>query len=178
MSQFSNLTPPGQPPMFDPSASPPRKRLHPLAWVGIGCGGIVLLMVILVCGGVLWLASGPEGGVRLGNRIEPYAVEYLAKHKIVEPDENVIAYYDNTISLDGTDAAILTQRRLIYHFNGMNTVIPVDQIVDVRSRDAGVLGTIIEVEGEDGTMVKIEIAPLNDAPAFMNALESQRRQKP
>ena len=39
--------PPAQPPLVEP----PKKGLHPLAWVGIGCGG--LLVVVIIAGAIL-----------------------------------------------------------------------------------------------------------------------------
>jgi len=40
------------------------------------------------------------------------------------------------------------------------------------------IGDVIEVVAVDGTVVRIEIAPFNDGPAFLRALERARAAAP
>lgn len=136
----------------------------------LGCGVVALVAIIGVVGLVAWLASGPESGVKLGNEMDKYALDYLAQHKILNPGEEVLAYYDVTLAMDGTEAAILTQDRVIYHKNGTTTAIPVRDIQDVRHRQESLLGDIIEVQSISGPVMKIEIAPLNQGETFKNVL--------
>jgi len=146
------------------------RRGSPLKVVLIGCGLIFLVGFALVCGGFVWLLSGPEGGVRMSNEMEPYATEYLKNHQILDPSESLIAYYDVTISLDGSEAAILTTQRVIYHKAGTSTVIPLKEISDVRHREEALIGDVIEIESRSGAPMKIEIAPFNQGESFLNAL--------
>jgi hypothetical protein len=88
-------------------------RRFPWAGIFIGCGVPTVLVIAVLCGGLIWLGTGPEGGVKLSNEMESYAVEYLERHGVLNAKESLIAYYDATISLDGTEAAILTDERVI-----------------------------------------------------------------
>jgi hypothetical protein len=47
--------------------------------------------------------------------MEKYAFEYINDNHLLNDDEKLMAYYDNTIACDGTDAIILTDVRLIHH---------------------------------------------------------------
>lgn len=140
----------------------------------IGCGVFVLIAVVGMVGCVVWLGTAPESGVKLANQMDEYAVEYLDEHALLEPDEELRAYYDVTISMDGTEAAILTDRRVMYHHNGETTSISLDDIVEVDHRQESLIGDVIEVVKVDGTALRIEIAPFNDGAAFLRALERAR----
>jgi len=126
----------------------------------------------LMCGGMVWFLSGPEGGVRLSNEMEQYATQYLEERDILNGSESLIAYYDVTISLDGTEAAILTTERVIYHQSGMTTTIALSDITDIRHRQEGLIGDIIEIDSRSGIPMKIEIAPFNQGETFLNALRT------
>jgi hypothetical protein len=91
--------------------------------------------------------------------LDEYAIEYLAEHELLEPGEELRVYYDATIAMDGSEAAILTDRRVLYHKGGHTTAMALADIVEVDHRDAGVLGDIIEVVAHDGAALRIEIAP-------------------
>ncbi|MFW9998467.1 MAG: PH domain-containing protein [Candidatus Odinarchaeota archaeon] len=140
----------------------------------IGCGivGAVMGLVCLVgfIGFMVWLATSPEGGVTMGNEIETYALEYIAEHNLVRESEDIIAYYDATIALDGSEAAILTTERVIYHKDDRTTWIELKDIEDIQHRNEGLVGDIIEVKGQAGKRLKIEIAPFNQGESFYNAL--------
>jgi hypothetical protein len=124
----------------------------------------------------MFLGGGAEGGVRYANTMEDYAVEYNAAHGILEPGEQIVAYYDTTMSLDATESAILTDRRLVYHRAGMNTAIPVSDIVDVRSSEDPLLGILIDVTGRDGSVMHIEIAHMNGGDGFLRLLQERAPQ--
>lgn len=55
------MTEPTPPPAAQPSYAPPpppkKKGLSPLAWVGIGCGALVLIGVIVVGVGMIWVGK-------------------------------------------------------------------------------------------------------------------------
>jgi hypothetical protein len=137
----------------------------------VGCASLALLGIIGVVGLGVWLYSSPEGGVRLSNEMEKYALDYLAEHQLLNPGEKVLAYYDVTLSMDGTEAAILTKDRVIYHKEtGTTTSIPIQDIRDVRHRYETLIGDVIEVESTSGEVIKIEIAPLNQGETFKNVL--------
>ena len=100
----------------------------------IGCGAVAALVLILLCGGLIWLGSGPESGVKLANEMDPYATQYLKDHEILLPQEDVIAYFDQTLMMDGTEAAILTNKRIISHRSGVNTALELAAIDEIKHR--------------------------------------------
>lgn len=136
----------------------------------IGCGVIVAVVVFALIAFFIWATSGPEGGVLFNNEMEEYAIKYIEEHKILNDGEEIIAYYDYTISLDGTEAAILTNERILYHKNESTKGFNLIDIIDVKHRYDKTTGDIIELTNKDGKFMKIEIAPLNDGESFYNAL--------
>ena len=142
-------------------------------WIaGIGClvlgglGGVGLIVVLV------YLGTGPDGGTRLAPQMEEYATIYLENHNILDPGEKLVAYYDATIALDGSEAVILTKQRLIYHLNGENNIVYLNQINNIKERDDGLAGTAFEIYTTDGNYTEVLIAPLNGADTFKNALEN------
>ena len=149
------------------------KRGKPIIKVAlIGCGVVMLVATALVIWLAIWLFSGPEGGVKLANQMDEYALEYLDEHEVLGADEELIAYYDVTVSMDGTEAAILTTKRVVYLKAGMETAIALDEIEDVNHRYERFIGDVIEVQSRSGTAMKIEIAPFNQGETFLNALNT------
>lgn len=59
MNEFPQTPPPAQTPTPGHGATPEhgsrKKGLSPIAWIGIGCGGLLLLSLILLIGGSFWL---------------------------------------------------------------------------------------------------------------------------
>ena len=161
------------PPPLPPGKQTPAGGRKGLSWVTIsllGCGGLLLIGILAVVGIFAWLASGPNGGVKLRNEMEAYATQYLEKHKVLEPQEEVVAYYDETISMDGTEAAILTNKRVVYHKDGKSQSISIGEISNITHRYESLVGDVIEVTGKTGDVIKIEIAPMNQGETFKNVL--------
>ena len=136
----------------------------------IGCGSLIGILLIVIVVGVIWTLSGPKGGVLLPNEMETYALESLNEHKILEGSEELLAYYDVTMSLDGSEAAILTTMRVIYHKNGQNSAINLADIEDIRYRKETITGEIFEISANSGQTMKIVIAPFNQGETFKNIL--------
>jgi hypothetical protein len=145
-----------------------------LKWSLIGCGSLIAIGFVAMVGCVVWLGSGPESGVKLPHEMDDYALAYIEEHDLLEPGEELRAYYDATIAMDGTEAAILTDRRVMVHRGGETTSMALADIVEVDHRQAPMIGDIIEVVDRDGRALRIEIAMLNDGPAFLRALERAR----
>lgn len=145
----------------------------------IGCSAIIAVIGIIFIAGFAWLLTLPEGGVRLPNEMEEYATQYLDENKILEEGEELLAYYDDSLSLDGKEAAILTNKRVIYHNEGKNDIIQLADIDDIRHRDEGLMGYIFEISTPSGKTIKIEVAALNQGETFKNVLlrawESQKK---
>lgn len=138
----------------------------------IGCGSIILVVFgifVLIC---IWLLTGPEGDVRLSNEMERYASEYLSEHEILDSSEDLLAYYDATVRLNGTKAAILTSERIMYHKNETTNAVILKDITEIRHRRESIIGDIIEIDTATGKFFKIEIAPFNQGETFKNVLMS------
>ena len=127
----------------------------------------VLIIVIL-------LLSPDNGSLMLENELAPYALEYLENNKILKDSEKVRAYYDNTVSLDGSDVMILTSERLITRKNGKNTEIKLKDIKNVNHRHTALGFDYFIISSDSGKYMKIEIAPLNGGECFMPVLASAR----
>ena len=139
---------------------------------------IVIACVVVLFGAAtatcVWLVQqGDKGGVKTANEIRPYAREHLAKHRVLNSTEKLRCYNDATLSSDGTEAAMVTTERVIYHNAGHTTAIRLDEVADVAHRDEGVMGDIITVTSAAGEIMKITIAPLNDGATFLNVLQNQ-----
>jgi len=163
--------------MYDPPiyAEPrPRKGgVRTLLLVLGAIGGVV----VLVCGGlvvalVVWAATSPDGGVRLGHEMEPYAEKYLAEHGLLEEGESVVAYYDITIALNASQAAILTDRRLIQHSGDRVHAMPLDTIAEILCTTHPLSGHSFMVSDVDGGMMVVEVAPLNGGERLAVALRN------
>jgi hypothetical protein len=131
---------------------------------------VIALIGVVAIG--MWLFSGPESGVKLGNEMDPYALQYLENKRILSPDEELVAYYDATMDMDGTEAAILTTKRVVYHNGGANYEIDLSDIGDIRHRKETLIGDVIEIQAASGKSMKIEIAPLNGGESFLSSLMS------
>ena len=141
--------------------------------IGLGCGIPLTLIVLLILGGLIYFSLGPEGGVRLANNMEDYALEYIEANDLLQPDEQVVAYYDVTVRLDSSEAAILTDSRLIYHKGTRNTEMQLADIESINVTGDGVGGDLIQVTANTGDIMVIEIPVFNQGELFIKALQSK-----
>lgn len=133
-----------------------------------------VLLITLLFSAILNSCSMAEGGVRVSNNMEKYAIEYLQEHSLLEEDEKVQAYYDYTISLDGSEAVLLTNSRLIYHnAETSDTSINLVDITNIEHRTESLIGDIIEISSKDGSIFMVEIAPLNQGATFLSVLKAK-----
>ena len=123
-------------------------------YILIGCGSILFIGLLLFGGCCVWLFTLPEGGVRLKNEMEPYALKYLEENKVLPDGSELVAYYDVTMNCDGSECVILTKKQIIYHKNRQNNAIDLKNIKDVKIRKESLIGDVIEVYGNDGNIIK------------------------
>jgi hypothetical protein len=168
------------PPPYAPygyPAPPPRQGMSRTAIILI----VVACLFVATCAGgvvaLLAVSGSAEGGVRYANNMEAYATSRLSKDKVLEPGEKVQAYYDVTIALDGSEAALVTDRRVVYTRGTNVTSIPIGDITSVQRGDGAAGGDLFTVVGKDGTRIVIEIAPFNGGDGFYSTLESVRSAK-
>ena len=148
-------------------------QTKPWQWLLIGLGVPAGGLAAITLGLLVFLSFGPEGGVRFTSTMEPYAKEYLESNRLLEADEKVIAYYDATIALKGTEAAILTDRRVISHRPSGTTSIPLAEIARIEHEEQNLIGDVIQVFAHSGEILVIAIAPMNGGSQFLSALEDQ-----
>jgi len=144
--------------------------------IGLGCGIPLAAIVILMAGGLIYLSTQPDGGVQLANNVEDYAVTYINENKLLEPDEDLVAYYDVTVQLDSSEAAILTNSRILYHKDGKTTAIPLAEVERLDRGGDGMGGDQIVVHSKTGESMLIEIAVWNGGDVFFSTLEQQVQQ--
>ena len=148
-----------------------------LLWICGGCAAVVAAgCVIIAAVGIFWLATSPEGGVRLGNEMEEYALTYLADNQILNEGEQIVAYYDATLTLNGREAVILTDERIIYHRNDRNEFITLEDITDIQTESDTLIGDTFLIFGQPGQTMQFEIAPLNGGSTFQRVLDNTWRQ--
>ena len=116
------------PAQFGSTGTPSTRRGSNLKLWLIGLGTVLAVAVV---GVFIWLLNQPEGGVKFANDMDGYALEYLETHDLLNRTESLVAYYDATISLNGTEAAILTTERIGYHNHGRTQWIGLTEISDV-----------------------------------------------
>jgi hypothetical protein len=159
-----------------PQPPPPRRSVW--LWLGPLLGFAGLLSVVAFVSFVRFCGQAAEaGGVLAGNEVPKTALDRLEKKHILLPGEKLISYYDTTISGDASEIALLTSERLVYVKEGRTTAFALGDIADVRHRTEPLTGDIIEAQTDSGDLMKIEIAPLNDGPTFLGALEAARKSK-
>lgn len=150
-----------------------KRRRNRKKTILLGCGCFTVACVVLLLALIIFAAFLPEdseSGVRLFDNIPSYASEYIKKHKILNNSEEIIAYYDQTITQNGSLAYILTAERIISHKRGENSFFYLKNIVDITHR-SGIIGEeIIEISINSGKTMKIEIDPLNGGETFYNVL--------
>ena len=142
----------------------------PLKNLALVIGSIFGLCMLMCVGGMVWLMTGDEGGTRMANEMETYAVEYIEQHNLLKPGEEIVAYYDVTIRLSGTEAYLLTDQRLIHHQPGIDHIVYLTEIDEVHVNRDEIGSTIIEIFTDDDRHMKLEIAVLNGGEAFGRAL--------
>ena len=131
-------------------------------------GLVAMILFARFCGQVM-----DNGGVKTGNALTAKQRQGLAG--VVAPGEKVLAYYDSSLTGDQQELAILTSQRVVYIKEGHTSQMPVANIVRCQIRDEGIVGDVIEVEGTDGELITIEVAPVNGGPTFFAAIEAARR---
>ena len=140
--------------------------------IAVILGGIAVLLVLSCLGCFGWLMSSPEGGVKLSHDMDPYAVEYLEEHQLLRADEQLVGYYDRTLSMDGTNAYIVTDQRFIHHHSQGNFTAPLTDVETVEAVEGDVGGTIFIFSTVQGDVFRAEIDPLNGSETFARVLRS------
>lgn len=112
-----------------------------------------------------------EQGVCLPDQIDETSWSHIRAQIPLEDGETVRVFYDASITLDGTDMSLVTDRRVITHRNGITTALSLSEVTRIGRVD-DVIGEAIEVGAAGGRMVRVPIAPLNGIDTFEAVLRS------
>jgi hypothetical protein len=154
-----------------PQAQPQRNQ--PWKWIILAIALPIGAAFLGFLGLFIFFLTGPEGGVRVTSNMEPYALEYLESHQLLEPNETLIAYYDASFKLNGTKAAILTDNRVIYHQPMGTSVIPLTEVERIEHETDGMVGDSIRIFSKSGDIIAIEIDSIDNGSLFLTALEGR-----
>ena len=115
-----------------------------------------------------------EQGVSLPNQLDEISRGYIRDKGLLQEGETVRAYYDVTVSLDGSEIALITDRRVVYHKDGVTTDLPLADIQDV-SRTQEALSDNFLITGRGGQMLQVSIAPMNGGDTWAQVLDGARQ---
>ncbi len=154
--------------------------------LGVLIGGAILGVIGLM---VFVFVFPTLSEVKNGSDLDEYAIIYLEDHDLIQEGEVVLLYFDHTLSDDGTEASILTDKRIIYHCNNWfckgdaetrpqkfpTDAILLRGIVDIRHRigtwaDDLFSGDIILIISDDGREMLIKIDADVFGPSFVQTL--------
>jgi hypothetical protein len=132
----------------------------------LGTCGVV---VALVAAGA---SSDHQGGVILGAQVPEPTVQALKARNLLKPDEELLAFHDATVRLDMSEVTLVTSSRVVHASGETATAMLLVDVTKITHHTEGLLGDVIEVTGEDGRSMRVEIAPLNGGESCVNALEA------
>ncbi len=129
------------------------------------------LAVLCLLGGFSLACGGGDnnGGVELPNQMS--SNDHTHADKLLKPGEQIRAYYDATIALNGNEAAMVTDQRVVYVIDGRTTDIALADVTAVDHTKDKLTGDVIDVHGTGGQRMRIEIAPFNDGDLFVQILK-------
>lgn len=159
------MTPNPYPAPPGPPAPRSNRSLIVLALVGVA----VLCLCGVPMGFFAWASTLPESGVRAGNQLDQKSRALVQRRLGLDTGEEIITFYDASISVDGSEAAVLTTSRLAYWKGDSVSELPIDEIAQLSTEDLG--NDVVTVSASDGRLIRFEIAPLNDGALFISALE-------
>lgn len=164
-----------------PHRTPPPARTPAAVWVLLS---VALMLVLGTCGGaaaaVAVLGSSDErGGVILGAQVPRATEASLWTQGVLGADEVLVAYYDATVSLDGSDVALITSERVLTARGGEIASLRLADVNAVEHRKEPLVGDVVEVVADGARRLRIEVAPFNGGASFVSALEDAwRRRRP
>lgn len=106
-----------------------------------------------------------EAGVCLPNQMDAIALGYIAERNLLDDDEELLAYYDDTISLDGTSLSLVTTKHLISHFEGNTTKLELAKIESIDPVEVPMADAWLITE-RSGKSVQIQVAVMNGGDVF------------
>ena len=141
-----------------------KKGLSPIAWVGIGCGVIVVIAVIIIGGGLFWV----------GNKAKEFASDPAAAAEFIinaHPDmEHVSTDRDNgTITIKNTSSGEVATLNFEDVQQGRFSVTGADgsEVFSIDSNTDSTDGGVAIRSGNDGEIKIGGAASMDDVPAWV-----------
>ncbi len=113
-----------------------------------------------------------SGGLRLGPTMEPYAQNIIEEKQLLQKGETLKAYYDATISLDGSDAIVLTNQRVFRYFEGQVTSIKLKELDRIRLVNRHFLGATVLLISEKKSF-KVEMGPQSEIDMLLRLIQTE-----
>ncbi|MER2564355.1 MAG: PH domain-containing protein [Myxococcaceae bacterium] len=158
-------------PYVAPVPPPQAPKPNRLPWILAIVGAVLFCFCGIPMGFVAWSASLPESGVRAGNQLDSKTKALVQKKAHLVDDEEIVSFYDTTLKVDGSECAVLTNKRVIYWTSDALSDLNLEEIESITHDQVPLEGDIITVTDVSGRLMKIEIAPLNDGATFLRSLE-------
>jgi len=109
--------------------------------------------------------------VSTGNQVSSELKTYLNKSGILE-DENIVVYWDPTLSNNANELAILTNKNIIYYYKEYVNKIPLSQIKSITHKKKNLaLVIVITPKTKNLKELLIEIPPFNNSKLFLEKLQ-------
>ena len=111
-------------------------------------------------------------GVKLHNEIDAKSENQMRNNGLIDVGEHPLAYYDTTLSLDGSESFLVTNLALKHYRHGQINEMSLMDIDSVEQQDAGLDGYRVIASSGQRKLILV-FAPLNDGPLFLAELREQ-----
>lgn len=145
-------------------AAPVRRGLPWWAWTLIIGAIVVALVVVAVCGGLIWLgARAPETHAVSGSQMRRDHMSTINSLGLLDPGEQIRWFYSDA-TVDITDGMyFLTDRKVVIYASELqppSIIVPLERIVQVRSNpgQSWMNDSTIWLELDDGSEVQFPVA--------------------
>lgn len=130
---------------------------------------MAILSFVSCVGCFIWVANSPQGGVLTANELEPYARTLIDDRRLLRDGERLLVFYDASISLDGSEVAIVTNRAVSHLKSDNLTRYELDEVEDIEVRD-GDLSTDFVIVHESGERLRFDVSAFNGEKLFADTL--------
>ena len=111
-------------------------------------------------------------GVKAYNNIDEISLSHIQKAGMLDDGESALVYYDTTLSLDGSESYLLTDKRVLHQKSGKINAMKLSKIQDIKHETLSLEGDRITVS--DGkTKLIMTIAHMNDGDVFLKELRDK-----
>ncbi len=145
--------------------------------IGLLIGLIVTAIPLgLVSACVTWLMNEPGGGSDLlfSGQIDAATFTLVRDREFLEPDERLIAVQDETLTLDRSRAAFLTDRRFVMNNEGVVRSIDLVDVTDAEVVDEDVLMFTLRVSANEGLPIRVDFSWESDAEILRDVILAAR----